>query len=97
MGMSWNDEYTTGNVLDVLYDQNCYKLIGIDLSRQTSTSIPQQITFIGEIEDDGVATIFFIAEKLQKKIINFSLDSLIFTEKCKKGTEKNIKFIVWSK
>ena len=33
--MSKNDEYTTRNLLDYLYHQNYYKLIGIDLSRQT--------------------------------------------------------------
>ena len=41
--MSRNDDYATGNLLDYLYHQKCYKLIGIDLSRQTNTSIPQQI------------------------------------------------------
>ena len=39
--MSWNNEYTTGNLLDFSYHQNYYKLIGKDLSRQTNTSIPQ--------------------------------------------------------
>ena len=28
--MSRNDAYTTGNLLDYLYHQNYYKLIGID-------------------------------------------------------------------
>ena len=32
--MSENDDYTTGSLLDYLYHQNYYKLIGIDLSRQ---------------------------------------------------------------
>ena len=35
------DDYTTGNLLDCLYHQNHDKLIAIDLSRQTNTSIPQ--------------------------------------------------------
>ena len=43
--MSRNDDDTTGNLLDCLYHQNCYKVIGIDLSRQKNTNIPQQITF----------------------------------------------------
>ena len=38
-----NDDYTTGNLLDFSYHQNYYKLIGIDLSRQTNTNIHQQI------------------------------------------------------
>ena len=37
--MSRND-YTTENLLDYLYYQKYYKLIGIDLSRQTNMSIP---------------------------------------------------------
>ena len=56
------------------------KIIGIELSWQTNTSIPQQINFTGKVDkDDGVAT-FFIAEKQQKTILNFSFDSLIKTE-----------------
>ena len=40
--ISKNKDYTTGNLLDYLYHQKYYKLIGIHLSRQTNTSIPQQ-------------------------------------------------------
>ena len=47
--MSRNDDDTTGNLLDLSYRQNYYKLIGIDLSRQINTSIPQQITLRREI------------------------------------------------
>ena len=34
--MSRNNDYTTGYLLDYLYHQKYYKLIGIDLSRQTN-------------------------------------------------------------
>ena len=78
--MSRNDDYTTGNLLDYLYHQRYYELIGIDLSRQTNTNIPQQINFTGKLEEDDDATMSFIGEKLQKAILNFSLDSFIFTE-----------------
>ena len=61
--MSKNDDYTTGNLLDYLYHQSYYKLIGIDLSRQINTSIPQQINFKGKLEGDDGATMIFIAEK----------------------------------
>ena len=61
--MSKNDGYTTGNLLDYLYHQSYYKLIGIDLSRQINTSIPQQINFKGKLEEDDGATMIFIAEK----------------------------------
>ena len=64
---SRNDDYTTGNLLDYLYHQNYYKLIGTDLLRQKNTSISQQINFIGKLEKDGGATMFFIAEKQQKQ------------------------------
>ena len=58
-----NDDYTTGNLLDFSYHQNYYKLIGIDLPRQTNASIPQQINFTGKLEKDDGVTMFFIAEK----------------------------------
>ena len=41
-------EMMTGNLLDFSYHQNYYKFIGIDLSRQKNTSIPQQINFVGK-------------------------------------------------
>ena len=77
--MSKNDDYTTGNLLDFSYHKNYYKLIGVDLSRQTNMSIPQQINFTRKLENDG-ATMSFIAENQQNAIPNFSLDSLIVTE-----------------
>ena len=36
---------------DFLYHQK-YKHIGIDLSRQTIKTIPQQINFVEKLEDD---------------------------------------------
>ena len=63
-----------------MYNQNYYKIIGIDLSRQTNTSIPQQINFTGKLEEGDGVTMIFTAEKQQKTIPNFSLDSLIVTE-----------------
>ena len=38
--MSRGNDYTTGKLLDYLYHQNYYKLIGTDLSRQRNTTIP---------------------------------------------------------
>ena len=78
--ISRNNVYATGNLLYFLYHQNYHKLIGIDLSRQTNMGIPQQINFTGKLEEDDGATMFFIAEKQQKTILNFSLDLLIVTE-----------------
>ena len=77
--MSRNNDNTTGNLLDYLSHQK-YKLIGINLLRQTNTSIPQQINFTGKLEAYDGAAMFFVSEKEQKTILNFSLDSLIATE-----------------
>ena len=63
MEMSRNDEYTTGNLLDYLYHQKYCKLIAIDSSKQTNTNIPQQMNFIGTLEEKNGATMFFITEK----------------------------------
>ena len=54
-----NNDYTTGNLFDFSYHQNYYKLIGIDLSRQTNMTIPQKINFIRKVERDDGATMFF--------------------------------------
>ena len=56
-----NDNYTAGNLLDYLYNQNYYELIGIDLSRQTNASNPKQINFVRKLEEDDGATMFFVA------------------------------------
>ena len=77
--MSRNDDYTILNLLDFSYHQNYYKLIDMDLSRQSNTAIPQKINFTGKLYKDDI-TIYFIAENQQKTIIHFSLDSLIVTE-----------------
>ena len=50
--MSRNDDYTTRKLIDHLY----YKRIVIDLSRERNTSIPKQINFVGELEEDNGAT-----------------------------------------
>ena len=39
--MPRNDDYLAGNLLNYLYHQKYYKLIGIDASRKANPSIPQ--------------------------------------------------------
>ena len=78
--MSRNNDYTTGNLLNYLYHQKYYKLIGINLPRQRNASILQHINFVGKLEEDDGATIILIAEKQQKTTLNSSLDSLIVTK-----------------
>ena len=59
-----NNDYTTGNLLDFVYFKENQKLIAIDLSKQTKLKYPQQINFIGKLENqDHGATMFFIIEK----------------------------------
>ena len=67
--MSRNADHTKGNLLDYLYQDYCH-LIGIDLMRQVNANIPQQINFIGKLEEDGSATMF-LSLKTNKKLLNF--------------------------
>ena len=72
--MSRNIGYTTGNLLDYEYFSNLYKLIAIDLRKQIELENPdskQKINFIGKLEEDK-ATMFFIIEKIEETIFNFS-------------------------
>ena len=71
--MSNNNDYTTGNPLDFAYFKKNYRLIAIDLSKQTKLKDPQQINFIGKLENqDHGATMFFIIEKSEETTFNFS-------------------------
>ena len=78
--MSRNGDYTTRKLLDYLYHQKYYKLTVINSSRQRNASIPQQVNFVEKVEEDNGAKIFFITEKKQNTILNFSLDSFNVTE-----------------
>ena len=77
MGMSDNNNYTTGDLLDFAYFKENYRLIAIDLSKQTKLKDPQQINFIGKLENqDHGATMFFIMEKSVETTFNFSQNSV---------------------
>ena len=73
--MSNNNDYTTGNSLDLAYFKEKYKLNLIDLSKQTKLKDPQQISFIGKHDKDNRATMFFIIEKSEETTFNFSQNS----------------------
>ena len=76
--MSNNDDYITGNLLDFAYYKENYRLIAIDLSKQTKLKDPQQINFIGKLENqDHGAAMFFIIEKSDETTFNFSQNSVI--------------------
>ena len=74
--MSNNNDYTTGNLLDFVYFKKNNRLIAIDLSEQTKLKDPQQISFIGKLEKDDGATMFFIIEKSEETTFNFSQNSV---------------------
>ena len=70
--MSKNNDYTTGNLLDYAYFKENYRLIAIDLTKQTNLKDPQQINFIGKLkEEDHGATMFFIIEKSKETTFEF--------------------------
>ena len=67
--------YTRGNLLDHEYFKENYKLIAIDLSKQIeleNKDIKQQINFIGNLDPDDGTVMFFIIEKSEETIIEFS-------------------------
>ena len=75
--ISKNNDCTTVNLLDYEYFENHYKLIAIDLSKQTeleNLDLKQQINFIGKLEED--ATMFFIFEKKEETTFDFSQNSV---------------------
>ena len=74
--MSNNNDNTTGNLLDFAYFKDNYKLIAIDLSKQTKLIDRQQINFIGKVSYIFVATMFFIIEKSEETTFNFSQNSV---------------------
>ena len=55
--MSKNNDCLTGNLLNYSYHKNYYKVIGVDLLRQTNTSIPQKMNFAGKLEEDNEANL----------------------------------------
>ena len=65
-GMSRKNCHTTENLSGYLYDQKYYQLIGFNLSRQTNTSIAQQINFVRKLEDDLQQC--FLSLKSKKKL-----------------------------
>ena len=74
--LSNDSDYTTGNLLDYAYYKKHYKLIVIDLSKQTKLKDPQQINFIGKLLRNTGATMFFIIEKSEETTFNFTQSSV---------------------
>ena len=74
--LSNNSDYTTDNLLDYAYYKKHYRLIAIDLSKQTKIKDPQQINFIGKLLRNTGATMFFIIEKSKETTCNFTQNSV---------------------
>ena len=67
--MNKNNDYTTGNLLDYEYFSKYYKLIAKDLSKQIELGnfdLKKQINFIGRLQRNEGATMFFIIEKKRR-------------------------------
>ena len=72
-----NGYFTRGNLLDFNYLKRHYKMIAIDLSKQIALEnkdTRQQINFICTLDHDEGATMFFIIEKQEETVIEFSLN-----------------------
>ena len=67
------------NLLAYEYFKDYYRLIVIDLSKQTeleNSDLKQQINFIGRLERNEGATMFFIIEKKEETTFDFSQNSV---------------------
>ena len=72
--MGRNNDYTTGNLLDYEYFSKLFKIIAIDLSKQTESQNPdlkQQINFFGRLTRNERATMFFTIEKSVETTLTF--------------------------
>ena len=67
--MGRNNDYRTGNLLDYEYFSKRYKLMAIDLRKQTeleNLDLKQQVNFIGRLERNEGTTMFFIIKKSEE-------------------------------
>ena len=60
----------------LLITKKIYRLIAIDLSKQTKIKDPQQISFIGKLLRNTGATMLFIIERSEETTFEFSQDSV---------------------
>ena len=77
--LSWakNNDCTTGNLLDFAYFKENYRLIAIDLSKQTKLKDPQQFIFVGKLEEqNNGATMFLVIEKSKETTFEFLKNSV---------------------
>ena len=60
----------------MLFTKKYFRLIAIDLSKQTKLKDLQQINFTGKLSRNTGATMFFIIEKSEETTFNFSQNSV---------------------
>ena len=72
----WGDDYTTGCLLDCVYFKKYYKMVAIYLSKQQALDADprasQQINFTGNLDRAGNTQIYFILEKANETVLDFS-------------------------
>ena len=76
--MGRNNDYTTGNLLEYQYFSKHYKLTAIDLRNQIELESPdlkQQINFIGRLQRNEGAAMFFIIKKSEETTFEFVRNS----------------------
>ena len=71
-----NNDYTTGNLLDYAYYKKHYKLIAVNLSKQTKLKDSKQINFIGKLSRNTRATMFFVIERSEETTFSFPQNSV---------------------
>ena len=77
--ISKNNDYTTGNLLDYEYFSKHYKLIALDLSKQTkveNSDLKEHINFIERLKRDAGAKMFLIIEKSEETTFEFSQNAV---------------------
>ena len=76
------DDYTTGCLLEYSYFKDYYQMMAIDLSKQQALDADpkaiQQINFTENLARNPIAntTMFFIIEKANETVLNFSKETV---------------------
>ena len=74
------DDSTTGCLLDYTYFKDSYKMIAVDLSQQQAVDFDckaiQQINFTANLDSAGNTRIYFVLEKAEETVLEFSKGSL---------------------
>ena len=77
--MSKSNDSTTENLWDYDYFSNHYKVIAIDLSKQSeleNSDLKQQTNFIGRLDENNGTTMFVINEKSEETTFEFSQNTV---------------------